>query len=79
MPLGVIPKCETKRSEMIDIMSSHMQYVPLLGGGDYSGEAEEIVHPILFGGDQLTAARVRSGQEARLNSDTCSGRLDAWF
>ena len=29
----------------------------------------------MFGGDQLTAARARGSQEARLNSDTCLGRL----
>lgn len=78
VPLGVLPKCETKRSEMIDIMLSLQQYVPLLGGSDYDAEkCEEVPHQILFGGDQLTAARSRSGQEARLNSDTCSGRLDS--
>ena len=37
----------------------------------------EVVHPILFGGDQLTTARARGSSELRINSDTPKGRLEA--
>ena len=32
-------------------------------------------HPILFGGDQLTVARIRGAQRIRLNSENEKGRL----
>ena len=79
VPLGVLPKCETQRSEMIDIMSSLQRYVPHLESATNTGSTQqkhdEVVHQLMFGGDQLTAARARGGQEAKLNSDTCLGRL----
>ena len=79
VPLGVLPKCETQRTEMIDIMSSLQRYVPHLESATNTGSTQqkhdEVVHQLMFGGDQLTAARARGGQEARLNSDTCLGRL----
>ena len=72
VPLGVLSKCETKRSEMIEIMTFLHQYVP----SSTSDSSEETVHQILFGGDQLTAARARGCQEVRMNSDTCMGKLN---
>lgn len=76
MPLGVLPNCETKRSEMIKIMTTLQQYVPYLYSKTEDLE-KEAVHQILFGGDQLTAARARGCQEVRINSDTCIGQLTA--
>lgn len=35
----------------------------------------DVFRPILFGGDQLTAARARGSQQIRLNSDRASDRL----
>ena len=73
-------KNENKNSEMIDIMSHFHQYVPLLQQQNTDQEADissnrETLHPLLFGGDQLTVARARGCQELRMNSDTTSGRL----
>ena len=63
VPLGVLPKCETERSEMIDIMSSLQQYVPHLESATNTGSTQqkhdEVVHQLMFRGDQLTAARAR--------------------
>lgn len=33
-------------------------------------------HPILFGGDQLTIARIRGSQRIRMNSEDEKGRLE---
>ena len=74
MPLGVLPKYKTQLSEMIEIMSHLQQYVAMLGVS--ACNTERSPHKIIFGGNQLTEARARSGQEARLNSDTCSGHLE---
>lgn len=69
-------KNENKKSEMIDIMEKLQEYVPTKKLTTPDGE-EEVVYPILFGGDQLTAARARACSQLRLNSDTPTGRLDA--
>ena len=63
---------------MIKIMSDVHQFVPVVEcekqveinsemtiSQDYSK-----VHSVLFGGDQLTAARIRGAQEAKSNSVT---------
>jgi L1 cell adhesion molecule like protein len=55
---------------MIEIMETLQQYVPLVGD-----ESDQKAHQILFGGDQLTAARARGCAELRINSDTLTGRL----
>ena len=74
-------KNENKYSEMIDIMSQLHQYVPVVEmttdqGVDVTDKPySERIHPLLFGGDQLTAARARGCQELRINSDTNTGRL----
>ena len=34
------------------------------------------LHPLLFGGDQLTAARIRGAQEGKCNSITASNRFE---
>lgn len=75
-------KNETKYIEMIDIISHLHQYVPIvdtvtsdLAVNNTDKPQNEKLHPLLFGGDQLTAARVRGCQELRINSDTTTGRL----
>ena len=66
VPLGIIPKSENKGDEMVEIMSNLHQYVPKV---EYTedcfisdiGETVQVpsafLHPILNGGNQLTAAR----------------------
>ena len=56
---------------MIEIMETLQQYVPIC----MDDSSDEVVHQILFGGDQLTAARSRGCAELRINSDTPTGRL----
>ena len=78
-------KNENKYSEMIDIISNLHQYIPTMETSittDLSADPETVdqpisekLHPLLFGGDQLTAARARGCQELRINSDTSTGRL----
>ena len=70
VPLGVILKNENLKSEMIEIMDELQGYAPI--STDSCGET---VHQLLFGGDQLTAARARGCAELRINSDTPTGRL----
>ena len=65
---------------MIDIMTCLHQYVPVVEATVTTGSAANVVnkpkdHPLLFGGDQLTAARARGCQELRINSDTTTGQL----
>ena len=62
-------KNENKYSEMIDVMSTLHEYVPVLKADSsesrlaHSQEPmKETLHPLLFGGDQLTAARARGCQ-----------------
>ena len=69
MPLGVILKSE-KKSEMIEIIETLQQYVPLLEG--LSGQK---AHDIIFMGDQLTSSRARGFADLRINSETLTGRL----
>ena len=76
-------KNENKYSEMIDIMSSLHQYVPVVEAPEVNATTADVVktpesekvHPLLFAGDELTAARARGCQELRINSDTTTGRL----
>ena len=71
---------KTSRSgEMIEIMTSLNKYVPsveknqeclvesIIGERLHLKKAQE--HCLLFGGDQLTAARVRSAQQNVMNND----------
>lgn len=84
MPLGIIQKNENKIDEMVTILSNLQQYVPLAQKMvelevDGEDEPEQLTidrfHTILLGGDQLTVARIRSAQAARLNSESGSGQL----
>ena len=76
VPLGILPKCEIKHVEMIDIMKSLQKYVPVHtdemsvevpGIGDRKVYADSF-HHILFGGDMLTAKRAHGSKHIRSNS-----------
>ena len=74
VPLGIIPKNENKSDKMVDIMTSLHKYVPIV---EYTEELyiasiddtvhvpQALLHPIILGGDQLTAARGREGKEGK--------------
>ena len=76
VPLGVLPKCENKYEDMIEIMEQ-AQHVPMTTknididlpeSDDKLSIAVTDVHKVLFGGDQLTAKRGRESQRIRCNS-----------
>ena len=74
VPLGVLPKNENKTSDMVSIMQEMHSYVPTEPYMELIGTDETIevpnakIHPILFGGDQLTAARARAAKAGKVNS-----------
>ena len=76
------PKNENKGDDMVDIMSHIHQYVPSVDCCDldasqsYMSSDKVRFHKILFGGDQLTAARARSSQKHRANALTPTERLE---
>ena len=69
---------------MIDIMANVQHYVPVLSrerevaleSGEYVTLNEQCIHSILFGGDQLTAARAQGSQLIHSNSEIPSERLE---
>ena len=84
VPLGVKLKNENIIEEMVDIMSETQKYVPTLSkildidvsrGATVTAKVAHF-HNILFGGDQLTVARARGAQHARVNSVDGVGHLD---
>ena len=68
-------KNENKHSDMIDIMHTFHQYVAAKTEDSEDGSHKSAVRKVLFGGDQLTAARARGCRELRLNSETTIGQL----
>lgn len=79
--MGVQLKSEQVNTEMIEIMDELHGYVAKkTTEATFESRAQGIsvtytkdyLHPILFGGDQLTCARARSCQRARMNSDCAS-------
>ena len=85
VPLGIQPKNENKGEEMVQILSHMHQYVPVIEQSEdyYIPSIDETVqvrkaslHPILMGGDQLTAARARGAKKAKVNDDSPTSRLD---
>ena len=69
---------------MMDIMDELHQYVPKKViermfesplDGSSTTYTEDHLHGILLGGDQLTCARARSCQRARMNADRASDAL----
>lgn len=83
--MSIIPKNENKGDEMVDIMNTIHQYVPMI-------ETSQKVHvpslnesvkvwkarsfPIILHGDFLTASRARGAQKAKINSDSPSSRSE---
>lgn len=70
---------------MVDIMESLHQYVPTqssqlqstIPGSDEEVElVKDTFHTVLFGGDQMTAARARGCQNIRKNSERGRDRLE---
>lgn len=70
---------------MVDIMESLHEYVPthstvsketIPGVGEEVDVMKDKFHQILFGGDQLTAARARGSQRIRNNSERGRERLE---
>ena len=84
VPLGVLLKNENKADDMVEIMAHLHQYVPAV---EYkstvfipsTGETVEVQNAtmckVLLGGDQLTVARARGAQKAKLNSTSPLTRL----
>ena len=69
---------------MVKIMKCVHQYVPVaeherqvqVNRETTVVQSHSKVHRILFGGEQLTAARIRGAQEAKCNSLTSTKRFD---
>lgn len=87
VPLGVLFKSEQNNADMLDILKVVHSYVPLVQQtthetvniDDTEDEAiviQQQVHPILFGGDQMTVERSRNIQNVLSTSDTASARLE---
>ena len=79
-PLGILLKSEMSYADMISILEELHKYVPVVSSTTQTnvlvdGEVEECTviddkfHRLLFGGDQLTAARARGAQRVRSNSE----------
>ena len=81
-------KNENKLDEMVDILSILHQYVPTqkchttvicpLKGTELPKRVDHM-HKILFGGDQLTVARVRGAHRMRSGSIHATGRLQGFI
>ena len=88
VPLGIIMKNENKVDEMVSIMSSLHQYLPMRqlsgsvavpGSSDLETVDVELLHKTLLGGDQLTVARARGAQSQRENSVHPKGQLSGFI
>lgn len=86
VPLGIILRNENKITEMVDIMDVMHKYVPMKadtanirppGDADLEPIPVElsVFHKILFGGDQVTAARARGAQLARCTQSSARDQL----
>ena len=69
MPLGLLLQNENKLEEMYNIMTGLHKYMPdpcklnfELSNGEIYTTSGNTLHPILCGGDQLTACRFRGAQ-----------------
>ena len=85
MPLGILQKSESNYEDMVDIMNNLHQYIPTktsitkhtVPDSDEEVEiVEDTLHTVLFGGDQMTAARARGSQRIRTNSERGKDRLE---
>jgi hypothetical protein len=83
VPLGVLPKNETRYQDVIEILEEYKQYNPskdiTLEEPPDSDEVTDTVYtPLLLGGDYLSVARVRGAQLIRSNSELEKHRLDSF-
>ena len=77
-------KNENKGDEMVEILDVLHQYVPLiadsrqkiLSTGEVTTVEKACMHRVVVGGDQLTAARIRSAKKSKLNSNSPRKRLE---
>jgi hypothetical protein len=85
VPLGILPKNENKAKEMVDIVQHLHQYVPAVeyeeelmipSCGESVMVARAKFSPVLLGGDQLTAARVRGAKKNKVSEDSPSDRME---
>ena len=88
VPLGVLAKNENKGDDMVEIMYHIHRYVPLVdtfeeteveteSGATFGTDIPRSrIQQVIFGGDQLTAARARGAQAAKTNSFIPCLRLD---
>lgn len=83
VPLGVLPKNETKYEDMIDILTHIQGYVPcntyekeFVVGDDVVCGHEYNFIPALVGGDQLSVARARGGQDISLDGNNGYDKLN---
>ena len=85
VPLGIIPHSEISYEDMVAVMEELHKYVPTVSTTEsvmVAGSEEEdtvhldTFHYLLFGGDQLTAARARGGLRTRENSQRPRHRLE---
>lgn len=75
--------------EMVDILNTLHKYVPCIEekasvtvpGNEKHVEPVKVqmLHKVLFGGDQLTACRARGAQMARANAYDARGRLEGFI
>ena len=63
----MITKSEQKIEDMVDILEHVQKYVPVTANG--------VVHPLLFGGDQLTRERADGAKDAKLQSSSTMKKL----
>lgn len=85
VPLGILMKNEICYKNMIDIVLHHQKYVPRISStSEFSSDVSNIdpvpvdtttFHRVVFGGDQLTTARMRGSQLDRVTSDTGVDKL----
>ncbi|XP_014669494.1 PREDICTED: uncharacterized protein LOC106810602 [Priapulus caudatus] len=68
VPLGIMEKDENITEQMIDIMTHLQQYVPRT--------ADDVMKPLLLGGDGLSVERAVGSQRARADGITPEDRLD---
>ena len=71
VPLGVLPKNENKKEEMIEILKHMQQYIPK---NEY-----DIMKMAIMAGDQLTAERIRNVQLIRATSDSEMEKLQGFL
>lgn len=84
IPLGVLLHNENKLDEMGKILAHYMKLVPTvevegrlqLPNGSVINFDDTRFFSTLFGGDQLTVARIRGTQVLRDTQDKCVDRFD---